>query len=216
MLRLAQNIPKTLQITSEPLSNLQSVRWRKPRWVPIAKSKIFRIPERPVVPEIETEEMKRLNNHYRTQIKSIRRYLTKQYEQATMQTVDPEVLKKAFEEDFAKCNALNDEWNENQQKVREARYAKDLESDIKIAEQRLTERKKINQEKFMQAEEIVKSQKAIAHTFITRDNIDAAIEKAISSEIDHNFAIDLEGNKIIGRHTKPEPSKVDEKISIKQ
>lgn len=45
----------------------QCVRWkRKPIWLPPAKSKMFRIPERPVIPKEEDLELQRLNNNYRT------------------------------------------------------------------------------------------------------------------------------------------------------
>lgn len=39
--------------------------------------------------------------------------------------------------------------------------------------------------------------------FITETNIDEAIEKALTNIVDHNFAIDTEGNIFEGRHTKP-------------
>lgn len=45
---------------------------RKPIWLPMAKTKVFKIPPRPVVPPEEYEEMKRIHNHYRTVVKSIR------------------------------------------------------------------------------------------------------------------------------------------------
>lgn len=45
---------------------VQSVRWRrKPRWLPMAKSKLFKIPPRPVMPEEEKHEWLRLNNNYK-------------------------------------------------------------------------------------------------------------------------------------------------------
>lgn len=45
--------------------SIQSVRWRKPRWLPMAKSRVFKISERHVLPVEESEEWKRLNNNYR-------------------------------------------------------------------------------------------------------------------------------------------------------
>lgn len=45
---------------------VQSVRWRrKPRWLPVAKSKMFRVPERHQLPAEEVKEWLRLNNNYR-------------------------------------------------------------------------------------------------------------------------------------------------------
>lgn len=52
---------------------VQFVRWRrKPRWLPVAKSKLFRIPERPRIPEDEANELRRLNNNYNTLVRSVR------------------------------------------------------------------------------------------------------------------------------------------------
>jgi small subunit ribosomal protein S26 len=49
------------------------VRWkRKPRWLPVAKSKMFRIPERPKIPENERIELKRLNDRYNTHMRAVR------------------------------------------------------------------------------------------------------------------------------------------------
>jgi hypothetical protein len=52
---------------------LQFVRWkRKPRWLPVAKSKVFRIPERPKTDESEQIELRRLHDRYRTQMRAVR------------------------------------------------------------------------------------------------------------------------------------------------
>lgn len=43
-----------------------SVRYaRKPRWVPMAKSKMYKIKEMPYRPVLEGEEIQRLQNNYR-------------------------------------------------------------------------------------------------------------------------------------------------------
>lgn len=48
-----------------------SVRWAtKPRWVPIAKTKMFRIPRKRPDPPEKVEEVKRLFNNYRTAMKA--------------------------------------------------------------------------------------------------------------------------------------------------
>lgn len=51
----------------------QCIRWkRKPIWMPTAKSKVFRIPKKPVIPVEEHLEIQRLYNNYRTYITSLR------------------------------------------------------------------------------------------------------------------------------------------------
>lgn len=52
---------------------IQSVRWkRKPIWLPTAKSKVFRVPQRPVIPTEDKLELQRLHNNYRTLMKSLK------------------------------------------------------------------------------------------------------------------------------------------------
>lgn len=62
-------------ICASPLNPVyyQTVRWRrKPRWLPTARSKMFRVPERKKLPFNEYEELKTLFNNYRTEMKSLR------------------------------------------------------------------------------------------------------------------------------------------------
>jgi hypothetical protein len=61
---------------------IQCVRWaRKPSWLPMAKSKLFVIPERPKIDESEKRELKRLHDRYKTHMHAIRYayILTKYY-----------------------------------------------------------------------------------------------------------------------------------------
>lgn len=59
---LASNVNN---ISKNPVC-VQSVRFRrKPRWLPTAKSKIFRIPVRPKLNEVERIELLRINNNYK-------------------------------------------------------------------------------------------------------------------------------------------------------
>ena len=51
----------------------QSLRWkRKPIWLPTAKTKLFRVPVRPKIPEDEKLEIQRLYNNYRTYYRSVK------------------------------------------------------------------------------------------------------------------------------------------------
>ena len=56
-----------------------SFRWRKPRWIPQAKSKVFRIPKREEPNFEEAVELRRLHNIYRTQIRAIRRHFKEEF-----------------------------------------------------------------------------------------------------------------------------------------
>jgi small subunit ribosomal protein S26 len=133
MLRIVSNVRIIIGIP-ETLQSYQTVRWRrKPLWMPTAKSKLFRIPVKPVIPVEEKEEIKRLYNNYRTAMKSIRRFLTHKHSVLLQAKADTEALHRAFEEDLARCNTINDQWNEELRVIREERVAKQLEKDINFA-----------------------------------------------------------------------------------
>lgn len=63
-------------------------------------------------------------------------------------------------------------------------------------------------------EELVRKEKEASSSFITSENIDEAIEKALTETVDYNYAIDINGEKILGRETRPSQQK--EQISVKQ
>ncbi|XP_067012915.1 small ribosomal subunit protein mS26 [Anabrus simplex] len=224
MLRQTSNIVRKVNILSpvdivtviESPTYYQGVRWRrKPRWVPVAKSKMFRVPERPKVPEEEMNELQRLNNNYNTQIKSIRAFLKEQV-QASYMTVDTSLDKERLEaEDFARCMKINDEWNAKIVKIREERLAKQAELTKEKVIQKIIQEEEKEKQTLEEIERIVREEKEKAKSYITADNIDEAIEKALNTEVDYNFAIDLDGNIYHGRLTKPsDVTQQDEKLKV--
>lgn len=112
--------------------------------------------------------------------------------------LDPLIIEKTKEEDFLSCSAINDEWNKYISMQREARLTKErLEKKERILYN--VERKKRIEEMIMKkaAENIKKAQEMIPN-LITNSNIDEAIEEALRNVVDHNFAIDLNGNRYVG------------------
>lgn len=182
--------------TCVPTPNLQILRWkRKPRWMPVAKSKIFRVPERPVIPEDERAELMRLYNNYRNYMKSIRRYVVAKHQASLAITTDEKDIQKVFEDDFQRCNEINDKWNAAVGLERQIYFEKVLEDSVNTAKQALAKAEEKKQLQLELAENIIAEQKEAAKTFITADNIDQAIEHALANPVDYNFAIDLDGNK---------------------
>lgn len=193
--------------------NLQALRWRrKPRWLPVAKSKMYRIPPRTITPEDEKIELRRLYNNYRTQMKGIRSYLHSEYNVKSV-IVDTEEHEKRFMKEFQTCSKINDEWNEERRQAREVRHASELERDKQIAYKRLDDNIELQKQKLETIEEIVRREKEHAKYFITPENLDEAIEKALANPVDHNFAIDLNENIYSGRNTKVEEVKQQAKSS---
>ncbi|KAF5287573.1 hypothetical protein FQA39_LY15902 [Lamprigera yunnana] len=214
MLRFLNNNILTLSTEAfyPKYANFQIVRWaRKPRFLPTAKTKLFRVSQRPVIPEEDREELKRLYNIYRTEIKSLKNFFVEKYSAENLEKFDIEQHNKGIREDFIACNKINDEWNQQIKLQREERFTNELEENIELAMQRRDERMQRLVGKLEEIENIVSREKEASETFIDRTHIEDTIEYAINNPVDYNFAIDVDGNKMYGR----EPIEND-KLPIKQ
>ncbi|XP_039486415.1 probable 28S ribosomal protein S26, mitochondrial [Drosophila santomea] len=183
---------------------LEFVRWRrKPRWLPVAKSKMFRVPERKKQSEEERTELMRLHNQYKTQLRSVRQFLREEvvrHEETS--TADHIVLTPEQEESvFQQCVEANAAWNASIAKERDQRLAKEREEKVAYVQERLEARQLREEERKKQANQRVLFEIERSKTFITRETLDAAIETALANPVDHNFAIDLAGNLYQGRST---------------
>ncbi|XP_076630175.1 mitochondrial ribosomal protein S26 [Colletes latitarsis] len=200
-------IPTTISTTVLTIRNLngynhlisngpciQCVRWKKkPIWLPTAKTKIFRVPVKPVIPKEEYEELKCLSNYYRTYMKSLKSYFCKENRIVNIQNQQI-TQTKLWNEDFLKCWEVNDEWNKQIALEREQRLAKERE----VRKNDILSRLAAKEERMLnlqaKVDEEIRIAKEEAKTFITRDNIDEAIEHALKTIVDPNAAIALDGS----------------------
>ncbi|XP_051162954.1 probable 28S ribosomal protein S26, mitochondrial [Leptopilina boulardi] len=167
---------------------------RKPIWLPMAKSKLFKIPPRPVVPPEESEEIKRMFNHYRTTVNSLRKYFINISDENKIE-LNSALMEKAKEDDFLACSKINDEWNKKISIERDERLNNEMElkkQKILSAIEKNKQRKALN---LKIAEEEIKKAKELIPTLITNDNIDEAIEKLLKDTVNYNYAIDIDGKK---------------------
>ncbi|XP_043671705.1 probable 28S ribosomal protein S26, mitochondrial isoform X2 [Vespula pensylvanica] len=170
------------------------IRWkRKPIWLPTAKSKVFRVPQRPKIPTEEYIELKRLNNNYRTAMKSLMQHFENEFKKSQVQ-FDEITINKIADEDFIQSNLINDEWNMQIAKIREVRLAKEKEERKETILKKLLKKEERDKQREQKIEEHVKKLKEEVPTFITAANIDKAIEEALINIVNHEYAIDLKGN----------------------
>lgn len=102
----------------------QIIRWkRKPRWLPVAKSKLFRIPVRPIIPEEEKIELFKLHAHYKTQMRAIKKFIREEVAAETVSLENVNSEKSLLEEsiDFKRCEEENRKWNEEVAVIRAQR-----------------------------------------------------------------------------------------------
>ncbi|KAL4705209.1 hypothetical protein ACJJTC_000207 [Scirpophaga incertulas] len=178
---------------------------RKPRWLPVAKSKIYRIPKRPVVPEDERRELMRLNNNYNTYMRAIKQFYRDEMvkEQTTSNSATSEMSLKLDAEEWARCEELNGKWNAQVSLEREERRKIQLAEMEEYALARMEAKDKQLREKIEKASEEIRIQKELSATFITPEKLDQAIEHALANPVDYNFAIDLQGGRYEGRDSPP-------------
>ncbi|VVC32507.1 Hypothetical protein CINCED_3A009121 [Cinara cedri] len=175
--------------------NQQPVRFtRKPRWLPRAPSKMFRVPVRPKISTEERNELFQLFTTYRTSMKSIKKQL--EYELETSYT-GQEVLQEIANKEEAlwkKCLEINDNWNAEVALARDERLAIEREAQRKLILAQLIEKEEEKKKQLEAIEEIVRLEKEKSKSYITVENIDQAIDKALDNIVNYKYAIDVAGN----------------------
>lgn len=183
------------------------VRFRKPRWVPKAKSKIFRVREPTPIDPAEYEIMKEWNAHYNTALKSILRFLRnhdtlmedKQLERDRKVTISPE-------EAYRIMSAKNAKWNEETGKIREAALAAEAEVDVirkhKIAERDAREIEEIRET----AREKVLEVQTWKESYVTLENLDDVVEEVLNTRTNYEFSLNPDGS-VMTEEEKVEQSK---------
>ncbi|XP_071518855.1 small ribosomal subunit protein mS26 isoform X2 [Panulirus ornatus] len=196
------------------IENRKFRRWRKPRWVPTAKSKIFRIPERKVFPKEELIELKRLHDRYNTMMRAVRRHLTEEI-QRTSDTSELAMKKAADEElEHQRLMEYNQQENLRVASQREERIRKEFEADLARVEATKEKQAKITLQAQDEAIRLIAETQELVKTFIKREDLEDAIETALANPADYNFAIDEEGYIFRGRNTKPEDVAVEDREKL--
>lgn len=111
---------------------------------------------------------------------------------------DEASIKKAEDEDFARCLAINDSWNKEVAKQRDARVQEERKVEEEQILLELDAREKEHGDVMRRIDEKIRKLKLDSETFITPENIDEAIEKAMLSVVNYNKCIDIYGNYYSG------------------
>lgn len=204
-------VPWTLSVQYECVRTVM----RKPRHLPRAKSKMFRVPERKRLPEDEKLELMRLHNNYRTYIKSIRAFLKAELDKSASASEQAQEEIRKEKEQHILCMKENDAWNAEVAKLRAVRLAKQELVEKEAILDAIIKHEQQEKEYLEEVEDIISKEKERAKYYITPENIDEAIEKALDNEVDYNFSLDVDGTIYHGRFTKPSSaSESGEKMSV--
>jgi small subunit ribosomal protein S26 len=127
-------------------------------------------------------------------MRSLRRFLIEDFQEKN-RILKLTATKADEEADYQRSLAINEAWNNEIAKVRDARVARWRANHEKIVLDIID--KKQAEEKVMKEkiEKTVLKEIEASKSYITRDNVDQAIEHALANPVSFNFAIDLDGNK---------------------
>lgn len=185
------------------------VRYRtKPRWVPVAKTKQFRIPVRHSYPEEDEVEQIRLWNMYRTQLRATISEIKRSYQASA--TADEVILKRQqdIEDSWKESMRINDEWNAQLAIEREERDKLVKQKRLEQADKEMKAEDAKRAAKQAYYDQLIREQQEQSKNFITKENIEAHIEKILNEEpYSYLWAIDLKGNVYEGYNKTPTPNK---------
>lgn len=180
---------------------------RKAIWMPTAPSKLFRIPEHTFYDNEETEQMTTLRIVYQAQMESIRKFMEGEFYLPSLKSggIPPDFIEKESMED-ADILAENDAINAKIGEAKEQFFEKRLKE---LEEQAMEEKLSKEEELIMSSQktdEYVRKLLEDPNNFVTTENIDMMLDKALESPTFYEFYIDKKGAK----HGLPQTSKPTE------
>lgn len=133
-------------------------------------------------------------------MKAIRMFLRQEVATASLPSTTSILLKspEQVQAEFDEAIKINTEWNAECAKVRSVRMEKKLKEQEQYVLERLALKEERDEEKRKLVREAIELQKDQSKHFITEENIDEAIERALANVVDYNFAIDMDGNMYKG------------------
>lgn len=183
------------------LLGLHQVRWKqprgmKPRWMPMAPTKLFKINLGPPKDLEEIKLLQQMHAAYRTEMKAIRNFW-KEQNQRDLELADKDSL--VSQEEEREHERLLEENEKENQRVAQLRMQRNKEEEEKRV-QELLQREADAKAKIAalkeQVEEIVRAEKERSSTYVTLENLDEAIEFAIENPVSYSYAIDAQGKEI--------------------
>ncbi|XP_014661556.1 PREDICTED: probable 28S ribosomal protein S26, mitochondrial [Priapulus caudatus] len=182
-----------------PCGSLVFVRWRKPRWIPMAKSKLEYLPVKKPVDPWEADFMKKQMNHYRTTMKALRAYFA--CEQEALSATGTVMMEKARheEDEFRALLEENARHNEHVAAMREKRIADEQEARLLARMRGIEFAKQRRAEEREHADSVIQHYQELAKTLVTAETCDEAIEQCLDDVIVYDFAIDQTGSVYQGR-----------------
>lgn len=185
----AKYLPSTLTLI---------VRWypTKPRWVPTAKTKKFRVIPRPqeLFPG-EKAECNRLYQNYKSHLKGALTLLRSMYRESEVSQDVIDAQEKEKEDFWKESIIINDEWNRRIAIEREQRDRESFKEEVRKAKEKMQQVDEANRREQERIDGLIREQEELSKTIISPDQLDEHVEKILNSKpYSFNYALDLQGN----------------------
>lgn len=169
---------------------------RKPIWMPTAPSKLFRIPEHTFYSADEIKQIRRLKEAYLAQETSLGEYMKHEFFLPAGRSggLPKEFIDKELEND----KQLYEENDRENARIAELKEEA-MQKRIRETEEKLIEEKLRREEQLLhisqEIDDFVREQKSDPNCAVTKDNIEAMIEKALENPVTYQFFIDKSGKR---------------------
>ncbi|XP_028994062.1 28S ribosomal protein S26, mitochondrial [Betta splendens] len=178
---------------------VETVRGRKSRNDPVAKSKEGRIKVPPPVDPVEMVVMKQRFGEYQMILKALRlefreEVLRRKYEEETGSLAEERARQDA--EEHRALMTWNDEENVRMLNVRMMRIQRENEEAERNKLEAALQREQEQQEFIKEREREILQLQEDAKNFITLENLDQRIEEVLDKPKNYNFAVDKEGRVV--------------------
>jgi len=187
---------------------------RKPRWVPMARSKMFVDPPTCTIPKAELDHEKSLFVEYDRRMKALVQYLHDD-EAKFSDTGEAGRLEAEQEErDHIRLLKENDVENLRVAEERKLRLEQEMQQIKLKVQQDILANQQREDERLEEAETYVKKEIKSLATRIKPQDLEAAILDALDNPIDLEFALDREGHIYRGRTTKSLKVPRDKRVKL--
>ncbi|XP_041928441.1 28S ribosomal protein S26, mitochondrial [Alosa sapidissima] len=178
---------------------VETVRGRKSRNDPKAKSKAGRIKYPPPVDPVEMVILKERFIEYNLIMRALRmqfkeEMLRRRYDEETGSLAEERAKQEA--EEHRALMEWNNQENDRLRKIREVRVQQEQEESQRMQMEVVLERQRELDELVKEKESEILRLQEEAKTFITMENLDQRIEDALDNPQNYNFAIDKEGRVV--------------------
>lgn len=175
---------------------------KKPRWIPPAPSKKFKLPPTDHTPEAETTQINFLKLRYKEHLSGVAQYL---YEDFKKYSDTGEAAQRQAELDAKEHTELvkdNEAENQRIATLRTERLKREMAEKKGEIAQELEEFSTNEKARLERAKEVIMRTEAAMAEAVKPDQLEKAIEEALANPVDYEFAIDTQGHIYRGRYTK--------------